>query len=55
MGISAIRNVDYIILLCDDVKRMKDFYQNVMGFQAEEDNPHWVKFRVGDCALNRRA
>ena len=54
MGISAIRNVDYVILLCDDVQRMKNFYQNVMSFQVEEDNPHWVKFRVGDCALTLR-
>lgn len=51
---NAIQNVDYVILLCDDVQTMKDFYQNVMGFQLEEDNPHWVKFRVGHCALTLR-
>ena len=54
MGLSAIRNVDYVILLCDDVQQMKGFYQDVMGFRIEEDNPHWVRFRIGKCALTLR-
>lgn len=54
MGLRAIRNLDYVILLCDDVQRMKGFYQDGMGFRIEEDNPHWVKFRVGSCALTLR-
>ena len=54
MSIGAIGNVDYVILLCDDVQRMKDFYHVVLGFQMEENNPHWVKLRVGSCALTLR-
>ena len=54
MSIGAIGNVDYVILLCDDVQRMKDFCHVVLGFQMEEDNPHWVKLRVGSCALTLR-
>ena len=54
MGISAIRNVDYVILLCEDVQKMKRFYHNVLDFELEENNPHWVKLRVGTCALTLR-
>ncbi len=54
MGIKAIRNVSYVILLCEDVPRMKHFYKDVMSFELEEDNAHWVKLRVGDCALTLR-
>lgn len=54
MAIGAIRNVDYVILLCDDVQRMKDFYHGVLGFEMEENTPHWVKLRVGSCALTLR-
>ncbi len=50
----AIRNIDYIILLCEDVARMRAFYRDVMQFPLEEDERHWVKFRVGSGFLTLR-
>ena len=53
-GLEAIRNVDYIILLCEDIETSRAFYLDVMGFTLEEDHPHWVKFRVGATCLTLR-
>lgn len=50
----AIRNIDYVILLCQDVQRMRTFYKDIMQFQIEEDEKQWVKFRVGDGFLTLR-
>jgi len=54
MSLKAIRNVDYVILPCDDVAVARAFYRDVMGFPLEEDEPHWVRFRVGATFLTLR-
>lgn len=54
-GLAAIRSVDYVILLCDDLEKMKHFYSDVFGFQIEdEEDGHWVGFRVGGLFLGLR-
>ncbi len=50
----AIRNIAYVILLCEDVARMRAFYRDVMQFPLEEDEGYWVKFRVGSGFLTLR-
>ncbi len=54
MGLKAIREVDYLILLCDDVAAARAFYGDVMGFPLVEDEPHWVRFQVGTTFLTLR-
>ena len=54
-GFKAIRSLDYVILLCDDLAKMKAFYQGLFEFQVEEDFPErMVFFRVGTLFLGLR-
>ena len=54
MSLSAITNVDYVVLLCDDVSVQRAFYSNVMNFPVDHDDPNWVSFRVGTTLLTLR-
>ena len=54
-GFGAIRSLDYVILLCDDLAKMKEFYERLFAFQIEEDVPgRMVFFRVGTLFLGLR-
>lgn len=53
-GIGAIRSMDYVIILCDDLARMKRFYTDIFGFRTEEESKHWTAFRVGTLFLGLR-
>jgi len=52
--IRKINNIDYVILLCQDIPKMRLFYKDVMQFPLEENEEHWVKFRVGSGFLTLR-
>ncbi len=52
--LSAIRNLDYVILLCEDMGRMKEFYHEVMGFPLYRDGEEWIEMRVGAALLTLR-
>lgn len=48
----SIRHLDYVILLCRDVPRMRAFYENVMGFPLYNTlGDAWVELRVGSVLL----
>lgn len=51
MGIGSIRNLDYVVLLCDDLARARQFYLDVMKFRLERETPRWVSFHVGSGLL----
>jgi len=53
--LNAIRHLDYVVLLCDDMQRMKQFYRDVMGFPIHRDWGYWVELRVGSVLLALRA
>lgn len=54
-GISAIRSLDYVFLLCDDLERMTKFYSDLFAFQPQEVQPgRMVEFRVGSLFLGLR-
>ncbi len=50
----AIRNIDYSILLCQDMESMRHFYQDVLGFPLSSDGDEWIDFRVGASRLSLR-
>jgi lactoylglutathione lyase len=52
--LGAIRNIDYVVLLCDDVGRMKRFYHEILGFPVYRDWPDWVEMQVGGVLLTLR-
>jgi glyoxylase I family protein len=51
MGIASIGNIDYVILLCEDMVRARKFYLEVMKFRLERETPRWVSFHVGSGLL----
>jgi len=54
-GFGAIRSLDYVILLCDDLEKMKAFYGNLFSFQVEEQQPgSMIFYRVGTLFLGLR-
>ena len=53
-GIGAIRKLDYVIILCDDIPKMKEFYSDLFGFTVEEETKHWVAYRLGGLFLGLR-
>src|SRR5262245_57321750 len=52
--LQAIRHLDYVILLCDDIPSMRRFYHEVMGFPIYRDWGTWVELRVGSVLLALR-
>ncbi len=60
-GLGTIRNLDYVVLLCDDLPAMRHFYTAVMGFEEHQDLPpgtlpaeHWLALKVGSSLLALR-
>ena len=54
-GFGAIRSMDYVIVLCDDLDRMQRFYTDIFGFRIEDEEPgQWIGFRVGTLFLGLR-
>lgn len=51
MGLGSIRNLDYVVLLCEDLDRARRFYLEVMKFRIERETPRWVSFHVGSGLL----
>jgi catechol 2,3-dioxygenase-like lactoylglutathione lyase family enzyme len=52
--LQAIRHLDYVVLLCDDIIPMKRFYHEIMGFPIYRDWDSWVEVRVGSVLLALR-
>ncbi|MEM9279533.1 MAG: VOC family protein [Pseudomonadota bacterium] len=54
-GFGAIRSLDYVILLCDDLEKMDKFYSGLFQFQVDEStHGRMVFFRVGTLFLGLR-
>lgn len=51
-----IRNLDYVILLCEDVAKMKQFYRQSLGLPVyrEQFNGQWVELNIGSSLLTLR-
>jgi len=53
--IDRIRELSYIILLCDDIVAMEQFYTGIMKFPIYKQEPNWIELRVGSTLLTLRA
>lgn len=49
--LKSIRHLDYVVLLCNDLTLMKDFYHETMGFPVQLDTEYWIEMRVGSVLL----
>lgn len=47
-------NLTYVILLCEDLSRMKAFYHEVLGLPIERDWEAWIEMRLGSILLTLR-
>jgi catechol 2,3-dioxygenase-like lactoylglutathione lyase family enzyme len=52
--LKMIRNLDYVILLCDDLAAMKNFYHDILGFPTYRDWGDWFEMQVGAVLLTLR-
>ncbi|HSL31792.1 MAG TPA: VOC family protein [Anaerolineales bacterium] len=49
-----LHTLDYVILLCEDLARMKAFYNETLGFPVERDWEDWIEMRAGAVLLTLR-
>ncbi len=49
--LKAIRNIDYVVLLCNDLVSMKTFYHDIMEFPIYLETDSWIELRVGSVLL----
>jgi catechol-2,3-dioxygenase len=52
--LKAIRHLDYVVLLCDDLAPMRHFYHEIMRFPIYRDWGTWIELRVGSVLLTLR-
>jgi glyoxylase I family protein len=48
-------NLDYVILLCEDLALMRSFYHELLGFPIERDWADWIELRAGSVLLTLRS
>ena len=47
-----IRNIDYTVVFARDMKAMRSFYEDVMGFAVHSRlGESWTAYQVGSCLL----
>ncbi|MEZ2329596.1 VOC family protein [Mesorhizobium sp. RCC_202] len=51
-ALKNIRNIDYTVIFARDMKQMRRFYEEVMGFPIHSSlGEGWTVYRVGSCLL----
>ncbi|MDG4884182.1 VOC family protein [Mesorhizobium sp. WSM4884] len=56
-ALKNIRNIDYTVIFARDMKAMRGFYEDIMGFPVHSTlGEGWTAYQVGSCllALTRR-
>ncbi|MEM7215227.1 MAG: VOC family protein [Pseudomonadota bacterium] len=54
-GLRAIRSLDFVIILCDDLAKMRDFYADLFDFEIEFETPGQnIGFRLGTLYFSLR-
>ena len=49
-----IKNLDYVIILCEEIQRMKVLYHKILGFDIHRGNEEWIEMKVGSVLLTLR-
>jgi catechol 2,3-dioxygenase-like lactoylglutathione lyase family enzyme len=51
-ALKNIRNIDYTVVFARDMKAMRSFYEDVMGFAVHSRlGESWTAYQVGSCLL----
>lgn len=53
-GVMNLTSLDYVILPCEDLARMKAFYHETPGFSIQRDWDDWIEMRAGPVLLTLR-
>ncbi len=54
MSLSAIKSVDYVVVVCRNLEEARRFYLEVLGFDIAYEREDWIKFQVGPISLALR-
>lgn len=52
--LTAVQQLNYVIVLCDDLERMKAFYRDLFAFSIDSESDTTLAFRVGAILLSLR-
>jgi catechol 2,3-dioxygenase-like lactoylglutathione lyase family enzyme len=54
--LTLVRQLNYVIILCDDLDRMKAFYRDLFAFPVDSESDTGLAFRAGSVlfALRKR-
>ena len=52
--LNRVEKLAYVIVLCEDIERMKAFYRDLFAFPVESESPTSLAFRVGSVFLALR-
>ncbi len=53
--LTAVKELSYTIILCDDMAAMKAFYRELFGFAVDSESETSLAFRAGGVLLSLRA
>ena len=54
MSFKKVEQIGYVIVLCDDLDRMKVFYRELLAFPVESESATGLTFRTGSLFLGLR-
>ncbi|HJP30128.1 MAG TPA: VOC family protein [Candidatus Latescibacteria bacterium] len=52
--LAPVRELAYVIILCDDIGRMKAFYRNLLPFEVDSESETSLSLRAGGVLLGLR-
>jgi catechol 2,3-dioxygenase-like lactoylglutathione lyase family enzyme len=52
--LTPVRQLDYVIVLCEDLERMKVFYRDLFGFAVDSESETGLALRAGSVLLALR-
>lgn len=52
--LTLVKNLTYVIVLCDDMERMKAFYRDLFAFPIASESETSLAFRAGSVLLGLR-
>ena len=51
-ALNNLRNIDYTVIFARNMKKMRRFYEEVMGFRVHSSlGEAWIAYQVGSCFL----
>jgi len=54
MPLTNVQSLGYVILLCNDLVTMRDFYRDTLHLSINEETEDWVEIRMGETLLSLR-